>query len=110
MRHFNNLTPAEAERLAYLIEELAEVQQIAGKILRHGYDSRDPTKATPANPSLGTPERNTSPTNRELLASELRDAFGAVERMRIAGDIDKGLTSCGNPDKGARYMHHQDAS
>ena len=29
--HFNGLTPAEAERLAYLIEEAAEVQQIACK-------------------------------------------------------------------------------
>lgn len=105
--HFNGLTPAEAERLAYLIEEAAEVQQIACKVLRHGYESRDPTKATPANPSWGAPERNTSPTNRDMLAAELRDMLGAVERMRVAGDIDKGLTSCGSPDKGARYMHHQ---
>lgn len=39
----NNLTPAEAECLAILIEECAEVQQIACKILRHGYDSCNPT-------------------------------------------------------------------
>lgn len=32
--HFNGLTPAEAERLALLLEELGEAQQAIGKILR----------------------------------------------------------------------------
>lgn len=40
--HFNQLTPAQAERLAILMEECGEVIQIAGKILRHGYDSHHP--------------------------------------------------------------------
>lgn len=35
-RHFNNLTPGEAERLAMLAEECGEVIQAVGKILRHG--------------------------------------------------------------------------
>ena len=35
--HFNKLTPAQAERLAILIEECGEVIQAATKILRHGY-------------------------------------------------------------------------
>jgi len=40
--HFNQLTPAEAERLALLMEECGEVVQAIGKILRHGYDSYHP--------------------------------------------------------------------
>jgi hypothetical protein len=41
--HFNKLTPAEAELLAMLIEECSEVIKAGTKILRHGYDSYDPT-------------------------------------------------------------------
>jgi len=37
-----NLTEAELERLAILAEECAEVQQIIGKIIRHGYESYHP--------------------------------------------------------------------
>jgi len=43
MEHFNNLNPAELERLAILAEEAAEVVQIANKIIRHGYASYHPT-------------------------------------------------------------------
>lgn len=39
MEHFNQLSPAEAERLALLSEELGEAQQAIGKILRHGQPS-----------------------------------------------------------------------
>ncbi len=45
--HFNRLTPAEAERLAMLAEEAAEVIQIVGKILRHGYASYHPDDLIP---------------------------------------------------------------
>jgi hypothetical protein len=38
---FNQLTDAEAERLALLAEECGEVVQVIGKILRHGYESYD---------------------------------------------------------------------
>lgn len=38
MEHFNQLTPGEAERLALLLEELGETQQVIGKILRFGYE------------------------------------------------------------------------
>ena len=37
MNNFNQLTPAETERLAILAEECGEVIQAVGKILRHGY-------------------------------------------------------------------------
>ena len=36
------LTLSRLERLALLLEELGEAQQVIGKILRHGYDSRHP--------------------------------------------------------------------
>lgn len=37
-----DLTNAELERLAILMEECAEVQHIIGKIIRHGYESFNP--------------------------------------------------------------------
>ena len=43
MSHYNELSPAQAERLAYLLEECAEVIKAGTKILRHGYASYDPT-------------------------------------------------------------------
>src|SRR5579872_899269 len=36
------LTPAQIERLALLAEECGEVMQAVSKILRHGYESRNP--------------------------------------------------------------------
>lgn len=50
--HFNNLTPAQAERLAILAEECAEVIQIVGKILRHGMESCHPESGVPNSVSL----------------------------------------------------------
>lgn len=91
---FNRLTPAEAERLAYLIEEAAEVQQAACKILRHGYASYNPD-----DPALGN--------NRKQLERELHDLAGAVARMSAAMDFDSDPLSDGDPNKGAKYMHHQ---
>jgi hypothetical protein len=41
--NFNKLTPAETERLAWLIEECGEVVKAGSKILRHGYYSYDPS-------------------------------------------------------------------
>lgn len=93
-QHFNGLTPAEAERLAYLIEEAAEVQQIACKVLRHGYGSHNPD-----DPAKGD--------NRIQLTRELRDLAGAIERMRAANDLHVNPLSGADPKKGARYMHHQ---
>jgi NTP pyrophosphatase (non-canonical NTP hydrolase) len=63
--HFNQLSPAEAERLAFLIEECGEVIQAASKVLRHGYESFDPT--IPIHERL---------TNRGALARELGDVGG----------------------------------
>ena len=62
---FNNLTPQQEEQLACLAEEAAEVVQCVTKILRHGYQSTDPT-----NPQ--------SLTNRADLEKELGNLMAVV--------------------------------
>lgn len=94
MEHFNRLTPAEAERLAYLAEEMGEALQAIGKVLRHGYESYNPD-----NPKAGS--------NRVQLAKELVDVAGAIARMAKLGDVPDSILVIANPDKGGRYMHHQ---
>ena len=66
--HFNGLHPAEAERLALLVEECGEVIQAACKVLRHGYKSYDPTVRG-------------GPDNQEALAKEMGDLRVAMELM-----------------------------
>jgi hypothetical protein len=111
MTSFNELTPAEAERLAYLTEEMAEAIQIIGKILRHGYESRDPTKARPTfddNRGGQTGFINTSPTNRRLLEAELGDVTRAIRMLIDAGDLDRAtLDRLGARAAPQQYMHHQ---
>lgn len=94
--HFNGLSPAQAERLAHLIEELAEAQQAACKVLRHGYASCDPTSLT-------------HPGNRVDLENELRDVLGAIQRMTDARDVHPwSLADARNSmERSNRYMHHQ---
>lgn len=96
MRHYNNLTPAEAERLAILSEEIGEVQQIIGKILRHGYENYHPN-----DPSV---------TNRDLLAVELGHFEYAKRLMLHEKDID-GEKIFGSLDAKRnsikKYLHHQ---
>ena len=96
-KHFNKLSPAESERLALLIEEMAETQQIACKILRHGYASYNPDEC--------------GPTNRGLLEKEIGHAQAAISMMQSAGDIiantvehykDKKLESV------KQWLHHQE--
>ena len=98
--HFNDLTPSEAERLALLVEECGEVQQAVGKILRHGYESRNPLDPN-------------SPTNRETLASELGD-LRAVMRMLIHNDdVSNAAVARAYTDKimrVGRWLHHPQTS
>lgn len=93
-QHFNQLTPAEAERLALLLEELGEAQQAIGKILRHGYESTHP---------------DGGPTNREALERECGDVRHAMIRLCDAGDLSK-LAIHDRADAKAvqvvRYLHH----
>ena len=96
MTHFNDLTPAEAERLALLMEECAEVQQVIGKILRHGYESCHP---------------NGGLDNRDLLQKELGDVHFAINLMCEAQDVFHAVIENHENEKAVRivkYLHHQD--
>lgn len=100
--HFNQLTPAEDERLALLIEECSEVIKIACKIQRHGYESYNPT--------VLEAERR---TNRSLLEEELGDVVFAVRLMYGNSDIDPSDVYHFMEEKREkiqRYLHHNDAS
>lgn len=93
---FNELTPAQSERLYLVMEEAAEVIQMIGKILRHGYWSfnpYDPDKVA----------------NRDLLAKELGDLMAVVELLTDTGDVDAEKVSQAKdlkPSKMYHYLHH----
>lgn len=91
--HFNGLTPAEAERLAILIEECGEVIQAATKILRHGYESRNPLDGTEA------------PTNRRDLEKECGHVRAAMIRLCDVGDLRKDQIHQSAEQK-ARTLHY----
>ncbi len=93
---FNALSDSEVERLAILSEECAEVIQIVGKILRHGYDSTHPNNKT-------------GPCNREMLEEEIGHVSYACELMSEKLDISwlsvmKSKRT--KADKIKRYLHH----
>jgi len=92
---FNRLTPAELERLAILSEELGEVQQVIGKILRHGYESTPPAGGE---------------TNRSDLMRELGDVKYWITRLCDEGDIDFATIvhwEAIKSDK-KKYLHHNE--
>lgn len=95
---FNKLTDAEAERLAFLAEECGEVIKAAMKILRHGYESVDPT-----NPEhLG---------NRDDLRVEMAHVQAAMRLVYSEGDADEwdaGLLVNTKLKTAAKYLHHQE--
>jgi hypothetical protein len=93
---FNRLTDAKAERLALLLEELGEAQQVIGKILRHGYKSTHPA--------------NLMVNNGQLLERELGDVTAAVSLLTDAGDIHASEIASWRVhkmEKVQRYLHHQ---
>ena len=105
--HFNELTPAQAERLAILMEECGEVVQIIGKILRHGYDSCSP---------FG----HNMETNRQALIRELFDVKAAamlidIDLPELAQGVEVGAEVAQAADmaiqkaftKKLAYSHHQ---
>ena len=73
---FNGLTDAQTERLAILAEECGEVVQIVGKILRHGYNSYNPTV-----------DETKRKSNTALLTKELGDLLWIISKMDDAADI-----------------------
>lgn len=93
---FNKLTPEQAERLALLAEECGELVQAIGKVLRHGYDSHDPT-----NPN----HRG----NRDDVAKECGDVCFAVCLLGDAGDISNSVRDYYFSEKEksvGKYLHH----
>lgn len=98
MKSFDNkLSAAQAERLAILLEELGEVQQAIGKILRHGYDSH--------NPEIDDPE-----SNRIALETELAHVAFAVKLMIRSGDVNEiriDVFCDAKEQKIQQWLHHQ---
>lgn len=95
----NDLTDAQAERLAILLEELGEAQQAIGKILRHGYHSWDPTIVATG-------------TNVNDLEKELGDVCFAIDLLCDSGDLNRQALEIRNYDKAEKikpYLHHQGA-
>lgn len=68
------------QHLGYLVEECGEVMAAAGKTLRWGLDS--------FNPDLPVYPRRE--TNEEWLRRELEDLSGAIARMLMHLDGDRG--------------------
>lgn len=96
--HFHELTPAQAESLALLLEELGEAQQAIGKILRHGIESRHPT---------------TGVRNRDALEHELGDVRAAVQiacRIGLCEDSEIELYRREKLDKISQYLHSIDVT
>jgi len=93
----NELTPAQIERLAVLSEELGEVQQAIGKILRHGYESYNPVV-------------DTGMTNRRELERECGDVYEAILMLCRAKDINDAGVNKRQAEKHEsikRWLHHQ---
>src|SRR5271170_3832362 len=93
----NHLTAAQAERLALLLEELGEAQQAIGKILRHGYESTNPTIQD-------------GPTNRQTLEYELGDVKAAMTLLANERDVSIAEIDRNSEYKLLRvgkYFHHQ---
>jgi len=92
---FNKLSPAEAERIALLMEECGEVVQACGKILRHGYFSCHPEGIV---------------TNRSTLERELGDVWVAIYLMIENGDLNRSDIDQYSKVKARnihKYLHHQ---
>jgi hypothetical protein len=98
MTHFNRLKAAEHERLSLLLGECAEAIAIVGKILRHGYES--------TNPTLPLDEQR---TNRSLLTQEIGDVLHAIDRLTSSCDLDADAINnarANKRDSVVRWMHH----
>ena len=95
------MTEAQVERLALLAEECAEVIVVVGKILRHGFESYDPTH----------PNGVDSPTNQEMLGHELGDVEYALSLLSKHGEVSARDVLKGRAlaeKKKPKYLHYQE--
>jgi NTP pyrophosphatase (non-canonical NTP hydrolase) len=79
------------------MEECGEVIEAIGKILRHGYESCDPTKPYAC-------------TNRSKLEQELGDVRAAMLLICASGDVKKDYIHLYAEDKLkniGKWLHHQ---
>lgn len=99
MNHFNNLTPAEHERLSILVEEMAEVIGVAGKILRFGWSPTDYSV-----------QPHVAYDNRRDLEKEIGDVRAALRRMLESGDVSEEMIQARANVKylDRSRLHHQD--
>lgn len=96
--HFSELSPATAEALALLVEELGEAQQAIGKILRHGLFSCHPV---------------TGASNQDALVRELGDVRAAMVIVTRLGIVQEGELHQATTEKLDRigvYLHHIECS
>lgn len=93
-KHFNRLSPAEAEALALLSEECGELVQAIGKIQRHGLWSEHPESGIP---------------NQHTLTREIGDVMAAlricevqrlIEWSGVIGARDRKMMMV------RQYLHH----
>ena len=90
------VTNAQLERLVILAEEAAEVQQMAMKTIRHGFDSYSPHDPSQI-------------SNTELLEREIGDLLFTIDLLIESGDINLHSIERFKLDKRSRiqrYLHH----
>jgi hypothetical protein len=81
------LSPAEAERLAVLAEDLGNASATVGAILRHGYEAGQPGGGA---------------SNRDGLAGNLGELIAAAALLASASDLDVKTIYGGVPERLAR--------
>jgi NTP pyrophosphatase (non-canonical NTP hydrolase) len=95
MGGFNQLDPAEEERLWCLTEEIGEVLQAIGKIGRHGYASSHP---------------DGGPNNRSVLTKELGHVLYSIHALANRYDVKWSQVEKAAKAKSESikpYQHHQ---
>lgn len=95
----NKLLPAQAEMLAVLAEECAEVQQVVMKILRRGYDSYNPFDESKT-------------TNYDLLNKEVGDLVWVIKKLADNCGLNiKAVkeSAKSKENRAEKYLHHNSA-
>lgn len=97
-KHFNELSPADAELLACLSEEAGEVTQVVGKTLRYGWNSERP---------------GTGKVNYQLLEEEIGDLLAIAALLSAEGKIQMSSVLRAALRKSERvneFLHHATSS